>query len=396
MQAGVVTPDSASRDVIVIGGGVAGCAIARALAPAVDVLVLEKGRIAGEASGLAAGHVNPSLTYPDYPAVARHIRSWFETYDGTGDVRLTSRARLELALDGDGPSARDRAAELDARDLPVTFLDGATVESRYPTIDMDGYAGAMCYGDAGWVDPYTYTTALRADAVDRGAEFRTGVRVTSIEDRAGRGTVRLDAGRVTAEYVVVAAGWRTPELLTPLVEVPVRPFLTQCVVLEPDSPLENEFPMGRDPRANLYFRPEHNGDLLVGGGRTTDVADPDRASGGIDAQPTFRESVSSAVPRFLRGFENAGLVDGWAGVDGGTPDGHPIVDAPADGPSWLVVASGFHGGGIRDSPVAACLARSIVLDEPLPFDRGPFELDRFASRSRDFPVSKDYSTSTGS
>lgn len=388
-----MTPGTEARDVVVIGGGVIGCAVARTLASDLDVLLLEKGRIASEASGLAAGNINPALSYPDRPAIARHISAAFERAEESGAVRFTRRPRVELAVEDARAGARRRAIELRDRGLSVAYVEAERVEAEYPLFDLDGYAGAIRYADGGWVDPHRHTIALRREAGDRGAEFRTGTRVRSIETTDGCWTVRTPSEESTADRLVVAAGWRTGDLLAPLVDLPVKPFLTQCVTIEPPSPLDEDFPMGREPVANLYFRPDRNGDLLVGGGRTS-IDNPTAASGGVEPRPDFRRTVAETVPGFLRGFDAAAAGDGWAGVDGATPDGRPIIDAPAVGPDGLVVATGFHGGGIRDSPVAAAVVRSLVLDTSLPFDGAPFALSRFESRSSDFSVSKEYDEST--
>ncbi|MFB6311069.1 MAG: NAD(P)/FAD-dependent oxidoreductase [Salinirussus sp.] len=383
-----------ARDVIVIGGGVIGCAVAWKLATTRDVLVIEKGQIGGEASGLAVGNVNPTLSYPDRPTVASHIRSWFRRYEDAQQVRFTRRPRLELVESGAMEAARDRATELRHRGRPVNFLGTETIESTWPVFDLEEYDGALCYGDTGWIDPHLYTQSLRCQASNRGAEFRTHTPVQAIESVNGHLQVRIPETSVRATYVVVAAGWRTRAVLDGLLDLPVRPFLTQCVSLRPASSLPANFPMGRDPSANLYFRGDRNGELLVGGGRRSSIDDPNRASTGIDAEPQFRRTVAQTLPKFLNGFDNASLVNGWAGVDGGTPDGHPIITAPSCGPDGLIVATGFHGGGIRDSPIAASLVQSIVLDEPVPFDRTAFSLSRFPSRSPDFSISKEYDPST--
>ncbi|WP_154020450.1 FAD-dependent oxidoreductase [Halorubrum halophilum] len=78
------------------------------------------------------------------------------------------------------------------------------------------------------------------------------------------------------------------------------------------------------------------------------------------------------------------VVDGWAGIDGATPDTRPIIDSPGDAPDGLVIAAGFHGRGVMSAPVARRLIRSLVAAEDSPLPSEPFSLDRFSSRSPDF------------
>jgi len=375
--------DAAERyDAIVVGGGVIGCAVARELAADRDVLVVERGQLAAEATALAAGEVTMSPSYSDEPTVAAHANDFFRAYDGTGEFSFTERPSLELVTPDREGEARRRADRLAGEGLDVTFLEPEEVESRHPRIDCSSFAGAVRHADTGFVDPYTFAVTLADDARRRGATVRTDTEVTGLRVADGRiEGVDTDAGRFDAPAVVVAAGWRTERFLRDRVRLPIRPYRTQCVVLDPGAGLADDFPMGWVPGEHVYFRPEHNGDLLVGGWSFAED-DPDAASGSEDE--AFRDHVADLVPRFLREADRARYVDGWAGVDGATPDTRPIVDAPGDGPDGLVVATGFHGRGVMTAPVAATAVRSLLGGEPCPFPIDCFALDRFDSRSPDF------------
>jgi sarcosine oxidase subunit beta len=234
----------------------------------------------------------------------------------------------------------------------------------------------VLYGDTGWVDPYSFTNALKAAAEADGARFETGVTVTDVLEADGRVTgVETDDGVRRADDVVLAAGWRTGDLLGDDVQLPVRPYRTQVVVLEPDTDLPDDFPLIRVGSEELYMRPEHNGDLLVGGSHHT-LDDPPGASGQADEE--FQMQVASVLPEFVDGFERAGVVNDWAGVDTGTPDGRPVIDAPEGTPEGLVVAAGFNGLGVTVSPAAGAAVRGLVTGEDPGFDDSAFRLDRLA------------------
>jgi len=364
--------------VIVVGAGVAGCASARELAPDHEVRVLDREGVAAGATGLAAGVIAPTLFYRDLPAAARHANAFFRAFDGTAGFSFTERPRLDVIRPDGARAARETAAKLADEGFPVAWLDAEDVAASYPRVRPDGFAGAVEYGDAGWVDPHEYATALAAAAAGRGATVETGVTVEALLVEDGRTVgVATDAGPRYGDRVVVAAGPATPGLVD--VPLPVRAYRTQCVVLDPAEPPGESFPIGRIGDLGLYFRPERGGGLLVGGAHEP-VDDPAAAS--RDADESFTLEVADAIPDLLAGFTDAGIASDWAGVDAATPDARPIVDAPTAGPDGLVVATGFNGLGIMASPIAGSLVRALVTGEPAPVPRAAFALDRFDRADR--------------
>lgn len=359
--------------VVVVGGGLAGAATARELASTHEVTLLERDAVAAGATGRSAGLVAPTLFYGDWPALARHVVEEFRAFDGTGAFAFTERPRIDVVDDGDVEAERRRAAKLAKEGFPVRYVDATAVAEEFPAIDLDPFPGAVRYGDTGWVDPYTYAVTLLEEATDRGVRVETGVEVAGVEAVDGAVTaVETADGPVEADRVVVAAGWRTPELLP--VELPVQPYRTQCVTVEPERPLDADFPLGRISSAELYFRPEHGGTLLVGGGAHTC---PDPVAAADRADESFVRSVAEFLPRHLVGFENAGIADDWAGFDAATPDARPIVGRPPGAPEGLVVATGFNGLGVMITPAIGPTVREALGGEPAPFPTDVFDPARF-------------------
>lgn len=368
--------------VVIIGGGVIGCAAARELASDHRVLLLERDQIASGATARAAGEVTMEPSYTDYPAIADYATDFFRSYDGTGSFEYTETPSVELVTPDREDEARARVDRLQADGVGATFFKPSEVENRWPRIDSSSFAGAVRFEDTGHLDPYTLTTTLQSDAEACGAAFETDVTVTDIlvDDQQITG-VRTENGTVCADSVIVATGWRANELLGPPLELPVRPYRTQCLVLRPESSIPDSFPMGWIPGEHVYFRREANGDLLVGGWSFAED-DPEAASERADE--AFQDHVASLVPGFLRTDGALRVVDSWAGIDGATPDTRPIIDSPEDSPDGLVLATGFHGRGVMSAPVAGRLIRSLVTAEDQPFPSEPFSLARFSLRSPDF------------
>ncbi len=354
-----------TASVCVVGAGVSGCAAARALAPDFDVTVVDRAGVAAGTTARAAGLVTLAPAYADAPAVPRHAAEFFRAYDGTRGFAYEEVAGLGLIAEGGGETARLRVDRLRGEGVDVAFLDPAAVRERFPRSRTDPLDGGVRHGGVGVLDPRALAASLAADAEARGATFRTGTEVTglAVDGGAVRG-VRVDAGgppeTLRADAVVVAAGWRTEPLLRDAVTLPVRPYRTQCVVLDPPTPAGDGFPVGWIPAREVYFRPRADGRVLVGGGAAA-TDDPAGASRGAD--PAFRDRALTALADFFEGFDGARVAEGWAGVDCGTPDARPVVDAPADAPDGLVVAAGFHGKGVMTAPVTASLVRELVAEE---------------------------------
>ncbi|MFB6219817.1 MAG: NAD(P)/FAD-dependent oxidoreductase [Halolamina sp.] len=369
-------------EILVVGAGVAGCQVARELAADHDVTILDKQGVASGATGLSAGIVAPTLFYAETPDVARYANDFFREFDGTAGFEFTHRNRLDFVTAEEVDEHRARADRLAAEGFSVRYLPAADIPDSYPgfTPDDTAFVGAVEFEDTGWVDPYSYASALATVAEDRGATIETDVTVESVtvEDNSVTG-VETASGRYEADAVVLAACWRTQSLLPAGVEIPIRPYRTQVLVLEPDEPLNDGFPLGRIGSEHLYFRPEHNGDLLIGGEHHL-IDDPAAASG--DADESFKLDVAGFVPGLVRGFEDAGFVNGWAGVDAATPDTRPIIDTV--GPDGLAVATGFNGLGVMASPVVGPTVRERLTGDPAPFPTEPFALSRFDSLSPEF------------
>jgi len=379
-----MTDHEAPRSVVVVGAGIVGCAAAHALAPAHDVTVLEKDAVASGATGKASGLVSPVYDHGDHPAAARYATDFFRAFDGTGRFTFHERDGVFLVGDDELDHAREAARTAEEAGFDADYLSLDALHERYPgTFGTDRFAAAVVFEDAGWVDPHSFALALKEAAVDAGAAFETGVEVTGVETDGQVRGVRTAAGRLDADAVVVAAGWRTRDLLSGLVEVPIRPFRYQTMTLETGDTLDECFPVTWEHDVKLYWRSTLRGNLHVGG-RPYFVSDP----GAVRERTTddFRRLVAARIPEYVPGVgETRVVTEGTCPTgDAASPDGVPIVDAPAGAPDGLVVATGMHGFGIMLAPVVAAAARAHVTGVDPPFPLEPYALDRFDDRSGEF------------
>ena len=396
-----------STDLVVVGGGCIGCTIAREMAADHDVILFERDQIAAEATGQASGIVQPQYQFAHLPRAGRLSFQFFEGLDGHRNYEYTERELVNLH----GPDETEAAQEYTrlvsgGRGYDAEWLSAEEIDERYPGVfefgDESPIAGGMRYGRMGWIDPYTFATTMSDDAKDRGADIRTGVEVTDllVEDGSVAG-VETDDGTVRAETVVVAAGWRSRELVEPHVQVPIQPERFWHINLDTEAVsnerVAEEYPQfyidldfgdlsGVDADGYLatFWRPEHNGELHVAG---IEGLLSDKPSVKTNAAEEFHELLAVQTPRLLQEYDDAVITsDGCCpSGDAMSPDWLPIIDAPTDGPDGLVLATAFSGLGLTASPIAAAAVRQLVSGYGAPFSLETLSLERFDDRSPDFP-----------
>ena len=365
--------------VVVVGAGVSGLAIARELAPDHDVIVLDKGGVAADTSSRASGMISLSLEpFPD--EWASFALSQFRDLDGQGIFSFTERETVRLVPEANADLYTDQAPG------GGEFLTRDALEHRFPDSfgDLSAYGGGLLYDGTGYLDALDYAMTLKWAAERNGASIFRDHEVTDIRVEDGTVTgVETEYGVIDADHVVYATGWKTRHLLADHVELPVRPLRWNAVVIEPDSPLPDDCPMGSEPTMRIYWRTTDHGNVLVGGNEHL-LNDPEGTPMGV--QESFREGVVEDVAPLLNGVA-AGTIrreDCCPTADCASPDGLPIIDTPREAPDGLTVVTGLHGRGVMLSPVTGRAVRSLVTGEDPSFPMAQFRLDRFDDRSADF------------
>lgn len=367
-----------TADVVIVGGGVIGCAIARRAArDGLRVVVLERGTPGMEASWAAAGMLSPLAEADEpgpfldlliraremYPAYAAALR------EETGiDVSYSDAGTLYAALrDEDEEELEVRWRWQSAAGLPLQRLTADEARQAEPALSPAVRSALRFSGDH-QVDNRALGAALWSAASRAGAEFRLGahaVRLLREGDRAA-GVACADGERIAAGSVVLAGGaWagRMEALPRPL---PVEPVHGQLLALEAVPPLFRH--VVDTPRC--YLVPRASGRLIVG---ATTECTGDRKAVTPWGLRTLIDGAVEAAPA----LEHAPLAETWSGLRPGTPDGVPILGADPDVPN-LVYATGHFRNGILLAPltgerVGALLSRGEWCAELAEFGIGRFE-----------------------
>jgi glycine oxidase len=363
-------------DAVVVGGGVVGCAVAFELArEGLGVALLERGELAGEASGAAAGMLLPLGEAPGpgpflalglrslalFPALAAELR------ERSGiDPEHEPCGALHVAADPDA-AARLAARARTLAAFGAEWLDASEARGLEPRLGPRTLGAMLARAEAHVRSPLL-VRALAAAAAALGARIETGMPVLGLR-REGERVVGVEtpAGPVAAARVVLCAGAWSPALAP--FPLPVEPVRGQILALESPRPALGAIVVG--PRC--YLVPKRDGSVVVG-------ATEERA--GFDARVTAAglAELLAGARELLPALGAASFRGGWAGLRPATPDGLPAV-GPAPGAPGLLVAAGHHRNGVLLAPLTARLVADLVFGKSLPPEAAALAPDRFGPRA---------------
>lgn len=367
-------------DVLVVGGGIIGAAVGRALAlDGLTVSILDSGREAGIATQASGGMVAPlAEAHEGDPLVGMGIRGRDlccqlapALAEETGvDIGLWQDGVLKVALtEEDESHARGLVAWHRQQGLNSEWITAGELLQRCPGINPAA-RGALLAPEDGALQPLALLEALLVSGARRGVRLARGERVVGVEIREHRVTgVRTESETLPAGAVVIAAGaWsgRLAGLPRPLSVEPVRGQMLAYGWLEDEPP------------AIIYTG---RGYVLRRGAEA--IAGSTMEYVGFDAAvtPAGRDRVARTAARIFPALAEAPIQRSWAGFRPGTPDGHPIIGPDPDVAN-LWYATGHGRNGILLASVTGEIIAHLMRGDPkdrLEIDLAPITPSRFWS-----------------
>ncbi|MFC6583863.1 NAD(P)/FAD-dependent oxidoreductase [Sulfitobacter aestuariivivens] len=424
-------PPPARADVIVIGGGVIGVCTALYLARAGhEVLLLEKGRIAGEQSSRNWGWIRQQGRDPDeLPIMVEAIGLWKSLAAQTNiDIGLRQEGISYLASDAQ-QLARFEAwlTHAHAHNVDTKVVSPAETRKMFPNLAGD-YAGAMITSSDMRAEPWVAVPAIAGIAVRESVQIVENCAVRSLDLEAGRVVgVVTEAGRIAASSVVLAGGaWSSLFLRNHGVSIPQLSVRENVAATEPLADICAGATAGRDVAlrrrldggytlappdlTELYVGPDafralpkflprlrHSpfGQMIYpaappgfpdawGTARSwePDQETPFERMRVLDPTPNRRR-----IEKLRRDFEEmfpalgpVRLKAAWAGMIDTMPDIVPIVDQCASLPG-LVIGTGMSGHGFGIGPAMGKILAALVTGDAVGHDLGRFRLSRFTDGS---------------
>jgi sarcosine dehydrogenase len=377
--------------VVVVGGGIWGCAIGYHLARAGvrDVVVLERRELASGNTPQAAGLVGQlrasELMCRAIQDVVRRLVGWGREHGEDSGFRQVGSLKVALT-DERVRELEHHVAEARGWGLEVELLTPKAAQARVPILDAGGVRGAAWIPGDGYVEPYTLAMAIARAARARGVRFETQRPVTGITVAGGRvGGVETPAGPLAAPRVVVAAGpWVERVGAAVGLTFDTVPLRHQHWTTAPMDGLPRDLPVVRVPDASVYIRPEVGG-LMLGGFEarpkafsmaalpaTFEIEHTEKDLGVLD-------ELAGGLTRAFPDLAAAPVLKGCAGLPTFTPDGQYLLGA-VPGVDGLYVAAGCNAIGIAGSLLIGEWTSELVLEGRTRVDIASQSLTRFGAR----------------
>ena len=367
-----------STDVAIIGGGVIGLAIARALAQrgVRDVLVVERSSLGAEASSAAAGMLAPQAEADSadnffklccqsrdlYPTFAQSIK------EETGiDIELETAGTLYLGFtEEDERELEQRYQWQSTAGLAIEKLTAEEARMFEPALS-NGVRCALRFPLDSQVENRKLISALAAANEALGVEMLTGVSVDGININRNRvAGIKTANGFIGCERVVLACGaWTTQLLPAELPNPRIEPVRGQMVCFEAIPQISRH--VIYSPRG--YLVPRRDGRLLAGS--TSEHA-------GFDKRVTAAgiQAIVSAALEISPRIAGLPVASSWSGLRPRAADGLPVLGpcAEIDG---VFYATGHYRNGILLTPITAELLADSIVDARLSPLLQIFSPDRF-------------------
>jgi sarcosine oxidase, subunit beta len=367
-----------SADVVIVGGGISGCALAYQLAKRkVDVVLLERETLGSQSTGKCAGGVRQQFSTEDNVRVMRLSVKLLESFEQETGHPADFRQIGYLFVFTQPQQVEDfrhnmemwhRVGLTEAR-----WVDAAEAAKMVPILNVDDVLGCTFCPTDGIASPNDVTVGYATAARRLGARLKEGVEVTGIDIASGRVQgVRTSGGDIATRLVINCAGpWAASIGRMAGLEIPVLPYRRHIAVTGSFPAVPRSTPMTVDFHTSLYFHPEGDGVLMGMSDRTEPPAYV------TDVNWDFLEKVFEQAARRAPALASAGVKTAWAGLYESTPD-HQAILGPIAEVEGFWCATGFSGHGFMQAPAASLLLTQLLLDKKSEIDISSFAFERFA------------------
>lgn len=373
---------SNNADVIIIGGGVIGCAAAYYLAKrGIKSLVIEQSEIGFGGSSRNGGGVRQSARDSrELPLAMYGVQHlWPGLSDELGtDVEYCQQGNLRLGKTPQHIAILEKLVSASAAGgLDVRMVSGDEAREICPYMSEEVTGASWCPTD-GHANPMTATLGFYKRARELGARFITGEGVTGLKKVRGRlRQVITEQGVYEADTVILAAGYDSRAIANTVgIDIPMKKVMLEALVTEMQPRMFDQ--MLGTAEADFYGHQSKHGSFVFGG------------SSGIDeftTDPKSTMTTSFTAPSICRGIikyfpslAGVKIVRTWAGWIDDCADHVPVISTVEEVPG-LIVAAGFTGHGFGISPTVGLLLSQLAAGEEPVLSLKAFRYDRFKAKA---------------
>lgn len=363
-------------DVLIVGGGIIGLAIAlevRSRGATVTVLTRDRQEAATRAAaGMLAPHAEgiPPGALLDLGLKSLSLYpNWIRTIEDQSGRSTSYWPCGILAPVYASPSSSSSSPSLSSPTPSAQWFDQSTIHAVQPDLSAE-VIGGWWHPDDGQVDNRELHDALWAAAEAMGVILKSGIQVDAIQQAHGRVAAIQTASEVwTADHYVLATGAWTPDLLP----VPIQPVKGQMLAVRLPTQVSALMPLKRVLYGEqIYIIPRQDGRIIIGATVETVGFTPHNTPAGL--QSLLREAIRLYPP-----IGNLPIEECWWGFRPGSPDQWPILGASSC--ENLTLATGHHRNGILLAPATALLIADWISSRASSDLLSAFSWERFGGRS---------------
>jgi sarcosine oxidase, subunit beta len=376
-------------DVLVVGGGISGCAASYYLARAgLSVLLAEEHDLNTAASGRNAGSLHGQIQFEPYrtngrqwsvdflPAL-RFLNDSLAIWQTLGDeletdLEVSTKGGLLVAdTDEDAVLVEEKVKLEAAHGFPAELVTGSALRSLAPYVSPAMAAAEYCASE-GKTNPLLAAPAFARAARRHGARILTGTRVLTVGQCAGGFEVATSGPAIRCAKVVLAAGGHTPALAgqlgiaLPITDEPVQVHATEAV--DPVIPHLVYYAGDR-----LTLKQARSGTLLIGGGWP---ASADAVTGYPTVSTASMRQNLRVAAHVAPWLGSVRVIRAWAGIGNATPDLRPLIGEMPGVPGAFVGM--FPHMGLTAGPLMGQVLAALVEDRDPGRELHSFALDRFS------------------
>lgn len=367
-----------SADVVIIGAGISGCAIAYNLAKrgVKNIVVLERSYICAGSTGACGAGVRMQWGTEMNCLLAKESIEFYERANETlgydGDVEFKQKGYL-LISDNEKEliQFKKNVAVQNRCNIPSRMVSLKEAKEIVPHLNTDLLKGAAFCEKDGFLNPFLTTDAFHRAAKRMGVEFYIDTEVTGFKIESGRvKAVFTTRGEIQTNIAVNCAGGRS-KLVAEMagVDLPVYSERHQILVTEPVEPMQG--PMVMSFGLNLYVQQSPHGSFIMGRGDQNEPRDLR-----VTSSWHFMEEMAKTITAILPPVGKLRVIRQWAGLYNMSPDRQPIYDK-SEAVNGLYTACGFSGHGFMFGPITGRAMADMILNESTGLDVSRLSLKRF-------------------